>query len=94
MYQLPQAVLGRIYEYDPTYRMQHQKVMAHLKDVYCLRPLNKFENYDFMESFTFQFSMYCASAVYIGCGIPIYAMICFSRLIMIVLGTILTKFTL
>lgn len=87
MYRLPQPVLGHIYEYDPTYRVnEHQKQMLALKARnVCYDAYDPYD-VDLAETFGFQFSMYCASAVFFAIGIPLYAAIAATRLAVIILG--------
>ena len=92
MYSLPQSVLTHIYEYDQTYRVEeHQKQIQELKEQtlsYEYDYDNDWKCIDFMDSFTFQFSMYMATSVYVAFWIPVYLLICGARGIFMMVGMV------
>jgi len=96
MYSLPQSVLTHIYEYDSTYRVgEHQKQIHALNEQtlsYEYDSDNDWKCIDFMESFTFQFSMYMATSLYMTFGIPVYLLICCARGIFMMVGMVFERF--
>lgn len=86
MHRLPQGVLGHIYEYDPTYRVdEHQKQMMALVERNSMCDYN-WKDLRFMETVSFHFTMCWVGYLIFVIVFPIYTVIIVVRLMFIVLG--------